>query len=578
VESTKFATVFFVACGILSVLFQPRIYINDEIVQAASLDGLARGHVWISGDLPRFAEVINPGEYTTVRGHWAIPAPGQRGPPIASLMVSTLALPLLGLEQALEQLVGVRVAVTLPAALLACLGSTRLAGRFGARQLTQRIVLAATVALFLPVGGLWTRSDLSLQPTLEYGAQNLVSVLATGLATALVFDLVRRLAGEQAGLVCAAIFLSTPVWFWAETGKYSSLSVALVALAIWAFERGARGQPLQTAIAFVAVGLAVWNQLPFGVFLFGAVSISALVSVRRGTAMRHVGAAVGGLVVGLLPDILFRIALNRARSASEYVLAGSGGSGIVGALFQPGGFLGHSVIFDPTGPLDALYRGLAWTSWRQDHYALAMLATVPIAGTLAVLPFLRSPGAKLPGPFLVMGATYGALVFLVMGREFLNIGGGPDMRYGLTFWPFVAVGVAPLVAELCARLGASQVLGLAGFGALSAFLLTLAVDLGAHAAHHNVTPQGIFYDQTIVVRCVGPVLALVLAVTVSVPAWRHSRAFQWLASGALGVGWVGTALIYFLQSEGGPFVSWTGPPIAKALAWILFRHIRGFAV
>jgi hypothetical protein len=576
------ALVFLLACGALALALKPGAFLNDELAQAASLDGLARGHIWTSGDLPGYAPYLKPiplSGNATVYGHWAIPAPGQRGPPVGSTMLNVLALPLLTLLLLLNLLLGVQLAVALPAAAL-CAGAAWAALRWlGATRKAQALAAALALAAFLPLPLPGRAPAGAPGPTLEFAALILVSILATGVAAAFLFGLLRSWLPQEGALLATAAALATPLLFWAETAKYSSLSVALAVLAAWCYRDGGRTGPLRTVLAFALAGLAVWNQAPWGVFLLLALACVALGALRLGTkpALARAGAALAGFSIGVLPEVLTRLLVRQAGIESQY------GPGDLAHLLdyvrlqlQPGGFLASSVLTDPWGAPYAALRGLVWPSWLEDHYALPFLAIAPLAAAgiaALLLPRLR---AGTPRPVLALGGLYAVLALCVMGRRFLDIGDGPDLRHGLTFWPFLAVLWAPLLAGLAARRGLRWAATHAALAALAVLLLSVALNLGAHAAHQALTPHGYLYDQTAVLRYGGLLLAALLAGILLVPGrWRRWQDDALAA--ALGFGAAAQAIVLLVATGAGTFAAWPVGLLLKALHWLLVGSAPPYA-
>ncbi|MFO1535975.1 MAG: hypothetical protein ABR586_09940 [Thermoplasmatota archaeon] len=569
--------VFLASCALLAFAFQPSEYLNDELVQAASLDGLAHGHIWVSGDLPGYAKFVTPivwGNETAIYGHYLMPAPGHIAAPAGSTMLTFLALPVLGVLTALHALLGLHAAVALPALAMCVAGAWATLRWLGASPLAQALACLGVAASFWPVA---SAADWPLQPTLDWSALIWISILATGVAAAYLFDLLRGWVGQGGALLGTAGFLATPVAFWAETAKYSSLSVCLLVLALWCLREGARTPPLRVALAFCLAGLAVWNQLPWGVLLAFALGVVLLGAVRLGARAfwTRAGAATAGLAVGLLPEALTRILLHRAGLESQYGPTGTGGLGsYLAAQTQPGGLLAFSVLSDPAAPFTSAFSTFFWTQWRELRYALPFLAMAPLAAVALCALLRRRLRLPLPSSIVVFTVAYLVAVFLVLGKQFVNIGGGPDMRYGITFWPLLAILSAPTLADVAARRGVRWAAVAATYGLLALLLVTVALNLGAHAAHQNLTPEGIMHDQTAVLRYGGLALSALLAVLL-LAGDRLPLRFPWRDHAvcvALGVGAGVQLLLLGFDNGGGPFAAWPVDLLSQGLRWILFRH------
>jgi hypothetical protein len=318
-------------------------------------------------------------------------------------------------------------------------------------------------------------------------------------------------------------------------------------------------------------GLAVWNQLPWGVFLLACLGVALLGAFRLGLrpAFARVGAAALGFVVGVLPEILTRVLLSQAGVDTQYGPGTASGLwGYITSQLQPGGMLARSVFTHPWDPLYSAYRGFVWTHWVEEHWALSFLCIVPLTG-VAVAALFR-PRAIPVGfrPQLAMGLTYVVVVLAVMGKQFVDIGGGPDMRYGLTFWPILALLWTPGIAETVATRGLRWFTGLALWVALGVVLLTAALNLGTHAAHRLVTVHGIFYDQTAVIRYGGFVLAGLLGALFLFRGIRVSWKDQ-LVAGAIGFAGAAQILVLTISTNSGIFVAWPAGVGLSGLYWIL---------
>jgi hypothetical protein len=271
--------------------------------------------------------------------------------------------------------------------------------------------------------------------------------------------------------------------------------------------------------------------------------------------------------VGLVPFLLSFWLIGRAHLTS----GGSSGLGPwLRSQFAAGGLLSFNVLTDWKAPLHGAFATLVWTDWKEVEYALPSTALAPIMGVaLAVLVFPRLR-PSLPKFFVAFSVVYPALVLLMMGRQFVNIGGGVDLRYGLTFWPPFAILAAPAVSLALDRCGRAAAAHDVLFGAFGVLLLTIGVDLGVHAAHHNVTNHGIFFDQTAVIRFGGLALALLLLV-----GWLAQRSkvpvghTTLIAVGAA----VGTQILLLIIERGyGPWAAWPLIDVNRFLRFILFRH------
>ena len=251
--------------------------------------------------------------------------------------------------------------------------------------------------------GVWFREVFIDQPGAEHGPltstlmalvswgndpfnrQRIVTVVC-GVATVAIIGLVgRRVAGNRAGLIAAAIAALYPN-LWISDGLVMSESVSclLIALALWAILVWADKPTLRAAMLVgVAVGLGTLARSEVVLFVPAAAAVMWIVGRRSGLARQwtQVLAAAGVALALLLPWTIF----NLVRFEKPVFLTTNEGGALLGAncedtYYGPaqGGWSLFCLVNDPgNGPLEDTSMRTA----RQRHEALSYvghhLSTLP---------------------------------------------------------------------------------------------------------------------------------------------------------------------------------------------------------
>lgn len=569
---------FAIALGGLALLFHPNLFLNDEVAQVASLDSLAHGNLELGLPPEGFAPFLQ-GVYR----HAGIPLPGAGHYALSgSTMLNVLALPVLFALKGVAAIAGVRGALAIAPAALATWGAwslLRLLPRQPRLRAPWLIMPAAAFVPFLPAPA------LPAEPYLEIAATHLVSMAATAMAAAFLFDLLRRPVGQARALVAAGGYLlATPALFWGLDAKYHALSISLAAVAAWCYADGGRTGPLRTFLAFAVVGLAWWNKPGLGALLGAAFFLLALPALRLGVrpALERAGAAVAGGLVGLAPDLMFRLAAfeEATRTVTAAVASPGGAAGGAGASAGGVGGVGNAALGAVTGhtfsnslfssfwaAADAIAQALVWTRWQDVGAALSMLCVAPafaVAVAALARPALRE---GLPRSLVWMAGLYGALLLLLVGKQFLAVGAGFDMRHATTLWPFVTILCAPALAGALRRHGWRWVRGVAAMAGLLV-AATLAANLAAHLAGHYLTSHGSPFDETALFRWGGLAVGVATLVAFLAPASPALRDRLLGLAVSFGLGVQALLLLDMSNPVGdAPFSAWPVEGLSQVVRW-----------
>lgn len=463
-----------VLCALLLV-WRPGVLLDDEIAQAASLTSMADGHLALR-DLPAG---YDPVRNTTV-GHWNLPAAG--GPaqgPVASTMLSALALPVLLALRALAAAVGVQLAIALACATAWAVLAWR----------ERRGLLWLVPPAFLATPLLWPQAPPA-SPALEVASLQLVSLAAHAATAALLWRLLegRATPGVRLGLVLTYAF-ATPMAFWALSAKYHALAGLLLVLALWLYRDGARASVPRTFAAFLVAGLACWNELVLGGFLAVGLGVVALRGLRQPPShwLPRAAAAAAGFALGFAAFLLqqarlrgegvapqFPVFLTHAHAAHATGAVGAAPLGLhsADALVQQG-YLSHTLLADPLGGLSAIAQSLVWTRLGDVDPSFSFLSVAPFAALALAALLHRAWRRAIPGDLRLFAAAYAAVLLFFMGDFLLEPGGGYDIRYAATFWPLLALLAAPAAQALFGDAALRAAAKAAAGGAAS--LLPLAV-------------------------------------------------------------------------------------------------------
>lgn len=491
------------------IFWQPGFFMNDEFGQGVGLDRLAGGAYAIDGD------EVSPGYRLLeahVYTHFGIPPPGVERAPVGSDLVNVMALPFHVLLGGLGGLLGL-----LSAAGMVASGALGMA----LRSIGQPSRVAVTVAAIA-----WTTSwarDVPLDPFQEAAAIQWLHATIMALGAALLFQLVQaRSDTRTAGWTAALFAFGTPMFFWALNVKYHGLALALGTCAIWAYHAGPATRPLRTGLAFGLIGLVLSTHLPTGLMLLASAGLYALPAIGRPGAAARVLAGGAGLMVGLIPEMLFRVVRAKAALRERYlrVEPGDGVDAFVGEASRQSdaGYLQWAIWNDPGASVEAFLRNLFWTDWMipDTSSALPFVALLP---ALAALPWLwRRSAVPETGRWLLLHA---GVMFVLLGPGVYRNGAGFDLRHAAMLWPFLAIqmtGVWALLEGSRDRLRQWVTAVPVLFGAV---VLT-PLFLWRQWTGSYVFQLGTEFELTEPIRYLGVLLAVVVAFAMwrARPAWR----------------------------------------------------------
>jgi 4-amino-4-deoxy-L-arabinose transferase-like glycosyltransferase len=241
-----------------------------------------------------------------------------------------------------------------------------------------------------------------IDPTWEYLAVRLLSVIAFAATTGLIGLLGRAAYGALAGVIAAAAFAAAPLAVQnAHFGRVDVLALCLMVFAMWL---GGRAQSAAGwAVAGVAAGLAAGTKYTVGVVAVYLVVLLLQGTDRRARLLSLVAGAVLAFVAVLALtghplQLVDGIRFLAQRSASSYGL--------------PIGLIYHPTVSLPAGlGLGACALGLAGIGvalWRRsptDLALLALLAAYLLLVGFSQEVFLRYALPLLPPLCLLAGGT-----------------------------------------------------------------------------------------------------------------------------------------------------------------------------
>jgi 4-amino-4-deoxy-L-arabinose transferase-like glycosyltransferase len=241
-----------------------------------------------------------------------------------------------------------------------------------------------------------------VDPTAEYLATRLVSMLAFAAATGLVGLAGRAAYGALAGVVAAACFVLAPLAVQnAHFGRVDLIALAFLALALWA---GGRAESrVGWAVAGAAAGLAAGTKYTAGVVAVYLLVIALHGPDRRARVLTLVGGSLLAFLAALAPaghplQLLDGFRFLAQRSAWNYGL--------------PIGFIYHPTVSLPNGLGLGAYAlaivGIGVAFWRRQPADLALVA---LLGAYLLLVgfsqevFLRYALPLLPALCLLAGGA-----------------------------------------------------------------------------------------------------------------------------------------------------------------------------
>jgi len=242
----------------------------------------------------------------------------------------------------------------------------------------------------------------TVDPSWEYLAARLVSVLAFATATVLIGLIGRSAYSAAAGVVAAAAFAVAPLVVQnAHFGRVDVLALALMTLAMWI---GGRAQSRAGwAIAGVAAGLAAGTKYTLGVVVVYLVVLLLQGADRRARFLALAGGALLAFLLALAPaghplQFVDGLRFLAQRSAWVYGL--------------PIGFVYHPTVSLPYGLGIGAYAlslaGIGVALWRRqgaDLAMLAMLAAYLLLVGFSQEVFLRYALPLLPALCLLAGGA-----------------------------------------------------------------------------------------------------------------------------------------------------------------------------
>ena len=245
----------------------------------------------------------------------------------------------------------------------------------------------------------------AVDPSWEYLAVRLLSVLAFATTTALIGLAGRAAFGALCGVIAAAAFAVAPLAVQnTHFGRVDILALALMALALWL--GGRAGSRTGWAVAGIAAGLAAGTKYTVGVVAVYLVVLLLMGADRRARLAALVAGALVAFLATLAPaghplQLLAGIRFLAQRSAWDYGL--------------PPGFVYHPTVSLPAGLGLGAYAlvlaGIGVALWRRQAADLALLALVAAYLLLVGFSqevFLRYALPLFPALCLLAGGAFRA--------------------------------------------------------------------------------------------------------------------------------------------------------------------------
>jgi 4-amino-4-deoxy-L-arabinose transferase-like glycosyltransferase len=242
-----------------------------------------------------------------------------------------------------------------------------------------------------------------VDPTAEYLATRMVSLLAFATATGLIGLAGRAAYGALAGVVAAACFAFAPLAVQnAHFGRVDFIALAFMALALWV--AGRADSRAGWAVAGVAAGLAAGTKYTAGVVAVYLLVLALHGPDRRARVLALVGGSLLAFLAALAPaghplQLVDGFRFLAQRSAWDYGL--------------PIGFLYHPTVSLPAGLGLAAYGvslvGILVALWRRsptDRALLALLAAYLLLVGFSQEVFLRYALPLLPPLCLLAGGAF----------------------------------------------------------------------------------------------------------------------------------------------------------------------------
>ncbi|MDQ6918162.1 MAG: glycosyltransferase family 39 protein, partial [Candidatus Dormibacteraeota bacterium] len=251
----------------------------------------------------------------------------------------------------------------------------------------------------------------AVDPTWEYLAVRIFSVLSFAAAAGLLAMIARSAYGGLAGLIAGAAFAVAPLAVQnAHFGRLDIVGIALMVLAMWL---GGRAQSRAGwAAAGIAAGLAAGTKYTFGVvalYLF-------VLAVQGEDRLPRLAALAGGSLLAFLA-VLAPVGQPLQLLDGFRFLAGRSAEGY-GDL--PIGFLYHPAVSLPAGLGPGGYAlglaGVVVAAWKRSRTDLALLAF--LAGSYLVVGFSHEVFIRYALPMLIaLCLLAGGAVQAAAGRQ-----------------------------------------------------------------------------------------------------------------------------------------------------------------
>jgi hypothetical protein len=520
--------------ALLGLLWQPHVFLNDELVQGLGLDALSHGRLELQKPFPPdFVFLQSEGWH-----HLLIPKNGTVLPPAGSTPLNLVALPLYEALRIPAFVLGAPATLTLVVATLAST-ALRLVLRARPPRRWPSATWAAPLGLFaLILASIFTpiqRNSPAGTFALELGSIQLVSMACAALGGILVHDALRERFPKQAWTLACAYTFATPAAFWGGQAKYHSAAILLVVAVAWALLRVAERRRFLVAGLFA--GLAIWNQLPLGGVAALALGATALAAPAPLLArLRRAGQAIAGGLVGIV-GLAVEWAILRAHAfSSQFVDASDPGGSVAGGLLA-------CLRVDWPKVVHVFREALVWTDGKDLSGAQSFACLAPFL-VLGLAALARRFRPALSSAFALFGVGYIALLFVLLAGQLQETGFSYENRHVVTVLPLLVLLGAPALAEAAEAAG-QRGWAWIGYGAAFLFVLNPLLNFGGHQFAYAFTHENRLYDAVWLWRTLGSVAAAAAAGWAAWSGFRPSTRNSREVAGALWV--IGLSLAVSVQ-------------------------------
>ena len=276
-------------------------------------------------------------------------------------------------------------------------------------------------------------------------------VLAGAVTIALLYCLVRRIAGSRAALIATLLFATDPIFLLTNTFDWGPVALEHLLLVTGCLllvrfaqdESASVSRSVQLAAGFFCFGLALWNKALF-LWALAGLAIGALAvcsrELRKLFTSRRLAIAVVSFCTGALPFIIYnlRVPNSTLSSSAQFEIPNSNAK-----LLQLEWALDGSILFGfMTAPDDRQLKipprnsiALWITQYLGEHHKTGMLYAFGFCLLLAPL-WWRSRAARFSLLFTAI-----AWFSMVLTR-----GAGGGTHHVVLLWPFPQIFVAATMA------------------------------------------------------------------------------------------------------------------------------------